>query len=344
MPQYFKNGSLYASEDHFVYGSNDSGDTWQTVCRLEPPDRSLKSKIKDTVLRTSLVRSLRRNIGISHVVVVKSGTVIALYDAIYRYTGSGGLAKRVFDLKGIKGPLSGGLVVDERSDRIYFGEYNNDRPYAVRIIRGMNDGKDWEVCYQFPEGAIKHVHSIVPDPYRKRLWICTGDSDQESGLYYTDDDFKSVHLFNGGSQVWRMISLFPLEDCLVWGSDAGQDSPSYADNYIYKYRFGDKAPVKLAYIQKPAYYSMRLANGLFALGTTYEAASRDGMQESADLWISKDGLEWKKKFSFPFKPSGRKNRTRYATLNFPKGEGCEQIFITPENTEKYDFQLIRCQV
>jgi len=347
MVQFVRRGEIYASEDHWIFKSSDHGLSWQTVCRLETRRQDMVGRMKDSLLRTRMARSLRRNIGIHNVVVLPSGTVIAQYDGIYRFDGTGDRAKRVYSFydHGLYGPLRNGFVVDDRSGNIYFGEYNNQRPYGVSIVRGRDDGRTWEVCHQFPAGRIKHIHSLVPDPYRNRLWICTGDNNQEAGLFYTDDDFRTVHLFKGGEQCWRLVSLIPQPDALIWGSDAGQDAPADAINHIYRWDFGTERLEQLACIDKPAYYSTGLQDGSLILGTTFEPALKRPVQASADIWYSKDGWSWEALASFPFHPSGRPYATRYATVNLPLGDkSLSRLLVTPENVRKHDFCVVSIDI
>jgi len=347
MIQFVRNGILYASEDHWVYRSDDRGKSWLRICRLECRWEGAAEHCKDAILRTEILRRMRRNVGIHNLVVLPSGTILAQYDGIYRFDGTKEKARFVFGFheERILGPLKNGFVVDDSTGNVYFGEYNNTRPYSVGIIRGSEDGRRWDVCFRFQEGAVKHIHSIVPDPYRKRIWICTGDKDRESGLFYTDDDFQSVHRFAGGSQKWRMIGMLPLADGLVWGSDAGQDTSANSVNYLYYWDFRNQKMEQLACIDKPAYYSMRIEGGGMVIGTSYEPGIKRPVEQSADLWYSTDGLNWERSAAFSFKPSGRNNRTRYATVNMPLGDGTSpDVLVTPENVGKYDFQLLQWQI
>jgi hypothetical protein len=344
MVQYVRAGIIYASEDHWIKKSSNSGLKWNNVCRLESGSRSMVGRIKDNILRAGLPRRIRRNIGIHNVVVLPSGTILIQYDGIYRYDGNGIFAQRVFGFRqdNIIGPLKNGFVVDDRTGNVYWGEYNIARPYSVRIFKGYNDGRKWKECYRFPLGRIRHVHSIIPDYYRDRLWICTGDSDNETALFYTDDDFQSVNLFGGGDQSWRMVSLLPCEDALYWGSDAGQDASSNVLNYIYKWDFQKNKRERLACIDKPAYYSTLLKDGTMVIGVHHEPKIERDVTESADLWSSTNGRTWEKVLSLPYKPSVRKNGTKYATICMPLGDNTtESLYFTPLNVRKNDFQLMK---
>jgi hypothetical protein len=347
MVQYVRNSVVYASEDHFVLKSCDHGATWETVCRLETRDTSVFGRTKDAVLRNGFVKKIRRNIGIHNVVVLPSGTVLIQYNGVYRYDGEGTIAKRVFGFRSKKiiGPIKNGFVADDRTGHVYWGEYNISRPYAVRIFRGTDDGRKWEECYRFPLGRIRHVHSIIPDVYRNRLWICTGDSDSETGLFYTEDDFQSVKEFKGGDQSWRMVSMIPREHYLYWGSDAGQDAPPDTLNYIYRWDFKKNKKERLELIDKPAYYATVLRDGTMAMGVHHEPKILRDVDPGADLWISRTGERWEKILSLPYLPANRKMGTKYASLCLPLGDGtAEFVYTTPLNVQKDDFKTIKVTI
>jgi len=342
--QYVVNGVLYGTDDHLVWESRDKGETWKKVCQLQPTGKSYFEIIKDKILRSRMVRAFRRNIGINNLVVLDSGTIIAQYDKIYRLSGEGKYAEPVYDLQkeGLASPLKNGLCYDRCTGHLYFGEYIIKRPAAVRIIRGCDDGRRWEVCYQFSAGQIRHVHGIFPDPYRKRIWVCTGDNDRESGLYYTDNDFQSLNLYGSGDQSWRMVSLLITPESLIWGTDAGQDTSGNVKNYIYKLDLKAGTRKKLCCIDKPAYYSTLFADGSMCIATTFEPKIKREVIPSADLWWSKDGIDWGLIDSFPYKFAGRKYGTKYATI-FISGYGTleNSLYCTLVNVGKFDFQAVK---
>ena len=344
-----KDGTLYATEDHLVWESRAGGQTWENICQLAPNSNTLIGILKDHFLRSPLVRKLRKNIGINNLVQLTTGTIIAQYDKIYRWEpGIDGLyAQPVYNLEanGISGPLKNGMCHDPSTDFVYFGEYNIKRPNAIRILKGYNDGREWDICYEFPRGQIRHVHGIYCDSFRKRLWICTGDNDSESGLYYTDDDFQTVKLFAGGDQSWRMVSLLITPDRLIWGTDAGQDAEAHIKNYIYVLDMNSGKREKVCCIDKPAYYSVFSEDGSMFIGTTFEPKIKRDVTPTADIWFSKDGYNWNILGSFQYKYAGRKYGTKYATIILPANCNLKETLIfSLLNTESYDFGLVKYEI
>jgi hypothetical protein len=345
MVQHSTNAYCLCSEDLLVYKYVYQTGKFQCLFRLPCPFSGFWEKWKHLLLRTKLLRLFRRNIGIHEVLELPSGTILAIYDYIYRYapTNTSGVAEQVASLReiGFKAPLKNGVAVNLDNHCVYFGEYQSSRPYAVKVMRLSNDGRQAEICYTFPLGQIRHIHSIIWDAFRHRLWIATGDNNAEAGLYYTDDDFQTVSYFQGGSQQWRMVSLLPTRDALYWGSDAGRDAISKDQNFIFRWDFRRNALEKICPIDYPAYYSAFLNNGGMLVGTTYEPGIVQHSEPTAALWYSPQGEQWQKICTIPYKNLRKTNRTQYATINLPKGVIPEtSIMITPLNTQRWDFDLV----
>lgn len=343
IPQFSCGEYCICSEDHFVYRYEYGSGYLTKVCRIPSAKGDLASILKDRIARSFPIRVLRRNVGLTDVVILPSGTLLIFYDKLYRYVGSKGYAEPIvsFESANFSPPLNNGVAVNIDNGCIYFGEYQNNRPYSVKIMRVWNDGKDWEICYRFPKGKVKHVHSITWDPYRNRIWICTGDDDAEVGFFYTDDDFQSVHLFGGGDQSWRMVSVIPTERYLIWGSDAGKDAPADAVNYIYLWDFSKNRRERLACIDNPAYYSAMTSDGFLILGTTYEPGMKRKTSETAEIWISKDSTTWRKVVSIPYKRARRQQGTKYATIYLPNGVlPAKKVYFSPINVDRMNFCLV----
>ena len=118
--------------------------------------------------------------------------------------------------------------IDGFTDGIYFGGYlgNMDKK-PVHVYRRIGVDQ-WEIVYTFPHGAINHVHNIVADPYRKCLWIFTGDFDESAAIWKVTEDFKKVECLACNEQKWRADIIYPLEEGLLYATDA-----PFADDYIY---------------------------------------------------------------------------------------------------------------
>ncbi len=125
-------------------------------------------------------------------------------------------------------------------------------------------------CWRFSRQEIKHIHAIHYDRFRSRLWICTGDLDHESNIYYTDDEFSSIKKFGGGDQSWRAIAMVFDEHGMEWGMDAGKDAPADAVNYIYRYDFRTGIRSSRVLVGNPVYSACEFADGAAVMQTTFE--------------------------------------------------------------------------
>ena len=107
------------------------------------------------------------------------------------------------------------------SGNIFVGEYwGNPRRQALHIWASTDSGETWEMAHTLPAGSAKHIHNIVWDPHRKGLWILTGDSDRESALLFTSDEFKTVNEVRRGDQMTRACQLFCQPEGIYYGTDS----------------------------------------------------------------------------------------------------------------------------
>ena len=132
--------------------------------------------------------------------------------------------------KGMNNPLEF-LVLDdpESGDRsIFYGEYIwNDAKGPVDIYRRKKGV--WEIVYTFPEKTITHIHNLIFDEYRNGFFILTGDDDSESGIWFADNNFRSVKPVLVGSQQYRACVAFADGYGLFYATDTPLEK-----NYIYR--------------------------------------------------------------------------------------------------------------
>ncbi len=341
MAQFSTPDYCLCSHDHFVFSYHYQSRELKKICKIPASDESLVGKIKDILRRSPFARALSNSLGLGHVVQLISGTIIIIYDKIYRYDpqSNTGSATSVFALSAAKifPPLRNGIAIHPHSNNAYFGEYINGIKRAVRIVRIFDDGMKTEVCYTFKLGEIKHVHGIFWDKYRQRLWITTGDSDNESNFYYTDDEFNTVHKFKGGDQSWRAVSLIITENHLVWGMDAGKDAPSDAINHIYRLDLTTGKRQQVATIGNPAYHMVQTESGAMVMGVTFEPGRKQDTREEASIYYSETGEFWQKLLTLPYQAQNLTGRSQYAYVFPPSGVIPDnELIFTPINIEHYD--------
>ena len=164
-------------------------------------------------------------------------------------------------LEGIKG-FEDGVVFGD-----YWGNLEKDR---VNVNRLNPDG--CRILYQFAPAEIQHIHNICVDERFGRVLICTGDTDEESGIWEAFDDFRRVEPLIRGSQKYRTCGAYITGGGILYATDT-----PLCDNGIYLFDEARKC-VKLVYeMPGPCIYSTKIkkADGTetFVFATSVEPDS-----------------------------------------------------------------------
>jgi len=174
---------------------------------------------------------------------------------------------------------------------VYFGEYFNNPDRDAVHVYGSEDGEHWSVVHTFSAGTIRHVHNVVEDPYRQGLWVLTGDSDDESGLWFTGDDFQTLSRVVGGTQRTRAVDLIPLEDELIVPTDTPLEQ-----NYVQHLDPESGELTRVASLPNSAFYAVEQGDLLF-ISTVAEPSSCNDTN-SATVFASRDGTQWTRLAAF----------------------------------------------
>lgn len=340
-------GVVYAIEDHFVYASVDTGLSYRRLGVLpKSGPQSLMARVRELVARSGVVRRVRRYAGPKGMLVLGSGTMVVFYDRIYRSEDGGrtfeAVPETAFPDLPAPFPSSLGFTVGP-GDTVYYGEYTiADRPNSLRIVRGTDDGRRWEVAHTFAPGDVFHVHSVTYDPFREGYWVATGDDETEPKLLFTSDHFRTLHTVGCCSQDWRMVDLVVTEDALYWGSDDNRFRPG-----IFRYDVIADILERVADLDNPSYHAARLADGTLAISSTYEPRSpftRNTRPPAAtSLWLSSDGRSWSRAFSLAADSTEAANGSR-AQLQLPHGDPLPALFATPWHTAEDAFTTLRFEI
>ncbi len=177
------------------------------------------------------------------------------------------------------------------SGQIYFGEYFGNPTRDAVHIYGSGDGQRWSVVHTFSAGTVRHVHNVVEDPYRGGLWVLTGDSNEESGLWFTEDQFQTLDRVFGGSQRARAVSLIPLRRGLIVPTDTPQEQ-----NYVQwgNPETGELTPV--APLPNSAFHASE-RDGILLVSTVAEPSPCNDTT-AAHVLASPNGTEWHQLVSF----------------------------------------------
>ena len=200
---------------------------------------------------------------------------------------------------------------------IYFGEYfQNMEKQAVNIYCSTDNAQTWNIAYTFEAGNINHIHGLFFDKYTNRIWVATGDRENECIIGYTEDEFKTfVELFRGG-QEYRTCQLFFYQDFIVFGTDT-----QYEQNVIKKF---DRKTLEITELQKVQGSVIKGGQvGDVAFISTTVEPSKVNTDKYAHLWVTKDGLHWEEKFKA--KKDWLPYIFQFGTFEFPQYYGIDKL-------------------
>ncbi len=203
------------------------------------------------------------------------------------------------------------------SGNIYFGEYfQNLEKQAVNIYCSDDNALTWHIAYTFEAGNINHIHGLFFDKYTNRIWIATGDRENECIIGYTEDEFKTfVEVFRGG-QEYRTCQLFFYKDFIVFGTDT-----QYEQNVIKKF---DRKTLEITELQKVQGSVIKGGQvGDVAFISTTVEPSKVNTDKYAHLWVTKDGLHWEERYKA--KKDCWPSIFQFGTFEFPQYYGMDKL-------------------
>lgn len=204
------------------------------------------------------------------------------------------------------------------SGKVFFGEYfQNMEKQAVNIYSSEDNGESWHIVYTFPEGNINHIHGLFFDKYTNRIWVATGDRENECIIGYTEDEFNTfVEVFRGG-QEYRTCQLFFYKDFIVFGTDT-----QYLQNVIKKF---DRKTLEITELQKVQGSVIKGGQvGDVAFISTTVEPSDVNTDKWAHLWVTKDGLHWEERYKAK-KDWLPATLFQFGTFEFPQYYGIDKL-------------------
>lgn len=247
---------------------------------------------------------------------LRSGDIIAVAKkGLFLQKGGKGSFIRCFDIPRGSKPLNICIVP---SGKVFFGEYfqNMDRQ-SVNIYGSEDNGQTWNIVYTFPEGNINHIHGLFFDKYTNRIWMATGDRENECIIGYTENEFKTfVEVFRGG-QEYRTCQLFFYKDFIVFGTDT-----QYQQNVIKEFDRKTLEITELQKVQGSVIKGGQVGDVAF-LSTTVEPSDVN-TDKWAHLWVTKDGLHWEEKYKAK-KDWLPATLFQFGTFEFPQYYGIEKL-------------------
>lgn len=253
-----------------------SKNKWEFYAKVEDPIHAFCSRFRMVrrLLRAEITKYYNFSSG-SELCIARKG--------IFRRDPKDGVFKKTFDVKRGSRPMN---ICEDVDGKIYFGEYfANWDLLPIHIYCSSDGGKTWNIVYTFEQGNINHIHGIYMDPYTKKMWIVTGDRENECVIGYTEDGFKTIkEVFRGGQDYRSCILLF-YKDFIVYATDS-----QYQTNYIKKFdRLTHKIEI-LSEIQGPVIRGSQCGN-VSVISSDVEPS--DVLTETKSyVWYTRDGIHW----------------------------------------------------
>lgn len=238
-------------------------------------------------------------------------------------------------------------------NQLCYGEYfSNLNKEKVNIYSYNLKTLTWKIKYSFEEGKINHIHSIIQDEYRNRVWILTGDFGNAAGIYYTEDDFKTVNKFLVGEQMYRACVFIPLKDGIIYATDSPDEENSI--NFI-SLENNEKRINQISKIEGSCIYGTQIKNDII-FSTAVEPSYKNKLnllnlfsykrgsgiknwESSILLWNKEIGVKKILSVKKDFYPMGL---FQFGTLTFPVSNlETDSIICYGNALKKLDGKLIR---
>lgn len=177
--------------------------------------------------------------------------------------------------------------------RLYFGQYfSNESREPVSIFGSEDDGKTWHECYRFPAGAVRHVHGLVFDRFRNKIWVLTGDYGDEAKIALAAPGFRELDVVLQGSQQTRACDGVCTSSGFIFATDTPLEQ-----NHVVLLDPTTRQSQQLAPVQNSVLFMGQACGGVF-LSTIVEP-SQVNTTRSVHIWFSPDDRHWKEIWSGP---------------------------------------------
>ena len=266
-------GCLIASKGYSIFKSKDMGKTWILQGTLPVPvQKVILSKIR------FISRGLRT--GIHQITTMHNGKIIICCSNEF-YLSDTSLAnfERIELHSRFYQILDHNICVTPHFT--YFGEYfRNVERNPVTVFR-TGDGKTWTKIFSFPKKSVKHIHLLQYDPYFRKIWFSTGDSDSECLLGYSDPDFSHVEIVGRNHQDWRCLELLFTPEKIFWGTDNPE-----GQNWLMALDRNSGVVQKLKKFNGPVYNLKQFSKNYMILTATEGGGGE--LDNRAHVWLAAD--------------------------------------------------------
>lgn len=253
-----------------VYFSHDGGTHFHKIIDL---GHSITDRVK---LSHPKIRRLLRYY-IYHILPIGDAIVVFGLKKIFVISTKNQEILREFKISG-----SRPLVICKDEKYIYYGEYfSNKERKPVKIFRFNPENEFIETHIELTD--VRHIHGMFYDPYSKKIFLTTGDTDDESFIGYLETG--KVKKILSGSQQARVVTLLFDQHYIYFATDAPREV-----NYIYRYCRKSKEVEKLQELGGTVFYGVSVKNS-FVFSTVADT-NKEQRQDSVELWGSDNGTDW----------------------------------------------------
>ena len=208
-------------------------------------------------------------------------------------------------------------IVTKSSQEVYFGEYfQNVEKVPVNIFLLDVESGGLKVVYTFERGEINHIHGLFYDKYTNRIWVATGDAENECILGYTEDRFKNFHIVFRGGQEYRCCQMFFYPDFIIYCTDS-----QFIPNEIKRIDRQTLEITELQSVQGSVIKGGQVGNVSF-ISTTVEPSDVN-LDKHVYLWVTKDGLNWEERYKD--EKDDYPAILQFGTFEFPQYYGFEKL-------------------
>jgi len=304
---------LLASRGLTILRSDDGGDTFKEIARIP---RSFKDR--QLGIGRLVARFLRADI---HSISPTGDGQLVVFSGrkIFSIGANTGIIESSCAIRG-----SRPLCVCTTAHEIYYGEYrHNAERSPVHVWASGDGGKTWRAVWQFTD--VRHVHGVFEDPTDSSIWITTGDRDQESKIWRTNDNFSSLSAVISKGQQSRAVSLLFSGSAIAFGTDIPD-----LQNTICLFDRASERQVMCTEVSGPVFFANNAQSHMF-FSTAVEPSDINRSKDvviyaSSDWHIWEEAARLKKDWLPP--KLFQHGQARFAT---GPGDG-ESVWISPIGT------------
>ncbi|MGO5275867.1 WD40/YVTN/BNR-like repeat-containing protein [Holdemanella porci] len=228
--------------------------------------------VENFVSRNRFIRQLFR-IGIHHIIKLRSGNFLITKRKKTLIIDKNGNVLNVFQGYSGNKPFHQGIC-ETPDGTIFFAEYtqNFKRECSSCLYRSIDGGFTFEPILTFTGNQVRHIHFVNFDKFQNKVWVGTGDDDNECKIMCTSDNGNTWKTIGEGSQKWRAIGLCFTENYILWGTDAGNVEDQ---NALYSMNRVTKEIKKICDIEGPCHGCSQIHTDLFLFSTGVEGGKNE---------------------------------------------------------------------